>query len=171
MHDRVHEGESEWRDEVRVCRGLRLRSLRLGLAGIADVIEFHGASRNGRKSGEPFPVEYKRGKPKKNLSDKLQLCAQAMCLEEMLGCLIPAGALFYGKSRRRLDVVFDEALRTETEDAARRLHALVEAGRTPAAIYEKNKCEACSLLNLCMPRIVKRGGSVDTYIDEMLHQV
>lgn len=170
MHERVHEGESEWRDNIRIVRGLRLRCLSLGLAGIADMVEFHGAFRNGGDKGNPFPVEYKRGKPKKNLSDKIQLCAQAICLEEMLDCAIPEGALYYGKSRRRLEVPFDNALRAETETAAQRLHELVEAGETPPPVYEKKKCEACSLIDLCMPRTVGRARGVEAYLAEMLKE-
>ena len=93
------------RPGVKICRGLRLRSLRLGLSGQADIVEFHDR--------QPFPVEYKRGKPKADLSDSIQICAQAMCLEEMLDLTIPCGALFYGTTRRRLDVAFDQALRHE----------------------------------------------------------
>ena len=95
MHDRVHEREAESRPGIRIVRALRLRSLRLGLTGMADVVEFHLDS-GVRSQGLPFPVEYKRGKPKADYSDSVQLCAQAICLEEMLSCTIPAGALFYG---------------------------------------------------------------------------
>jgi CRISPR-associated exonuclease Cas4 len=144
LHERAHEASSEWRDGVRIVRGLRLRSLRLGLIGIADVVEF--------RDGVPFPVEYKRGKPKTNACDEVQLCAQAMCLEEMLGCKIASGALFYGKTRRRKDVALDETLRALAEHSAKRLHGLVKAGRIPAAIYEP-KCESCSLQDVCMPEL------------------
>ena len=116
MHERVHEEGSEMRAGVRIERGVSLRSLRLGLIGKADVVEFHR-----REDGiwRPFPVEYKRGKPKPDHCDKIQLCAQALCLEEMIQAEIPGGALFYGQTRRRLDVVFDNNLRRETEEAAR----------------------------------------------------
>ncbi len=144
LHERAHEASSEWRDGVRIVRGLRLRSLRLGLIGIADVVEFHACV--------PFPVEYKRGKPKTNACDEVQLCAQAICLEDMLDCEITAGALFYGKTRRRKDVAFDAQLRALTENAAQRLHALVRAGAIPVAVYEP-KCESCSLKDVCMPEV------------------
>ena len=100
----------------------------------------------------PFPVEYKRGKPKGHDADRVQLCAQAMCLEEMLGVAVPGGALFYGRTRRRQDVAFDAPLRELTVKTAARLHELIAAGRTPAAVYEKRKCDRCSLKDLCLPR-------------------
>ncbi len=103
MHERVHEAGEDSRGTVRVARGLSLRSLRLGLIGKADVVEFHRVER-GR--WRPFPVEHKRGKPKPDESDKVQLCAQALCLEEMLGAEVPSGAIFYGRTRHRLEVAF-----------------------------------------------------------------
>jgi CRISPR-associated protein Cas4 len=113
LHERAHEAAAEWRGGVRIVRGLRLRSLALGLIGVADVVEFRDADRGGAVAGarwRPFPVEYKRGKPKANACDEVQLCAQAMCLEEMLECSIADGALFYGKTRRRKDVAFTMTL-------------------------------------------------------------
>ena len=108
MHERVDSGGRESRGAVRLAYGLALHSFRLGLAGKADVVEFH---RDGAGNWQPFPVEHKRGRAKKENWDRVQLCAQAICLEEMLGTAVPAGALFYGKSRRRQDVVFDAELR------------------------------------------------------------
>lgn len=164
MHERVHEEGMESRGNTRVEYGMPLRSLRLGIIGQADVVEFHRSTgKNGKKSWMPFPVEYKRGKPKKNNSDKVQLCAQAICLEEMLNIAIPAGALFYGKTRRRLDVIFDNVLRLETEDAAMRFHELINAGRTPKPVYSK-KCDRCSMYDLCLPKTVKNGRSVSNYL-------
>ena len=104
MHERVHEQDHESRGSVRIEYGLPLRSLRLGLIGKADVVEFHRA---GKGRGQPFPVEYKRGKPKIDHCDLIQLCAQAICLEEMLSVSVPEGAIFYGRTRRRLDVTFE----------------------------------------------------------------
>ena len=123
--------------------------------------------RNEQGEWLPFPVEHKRGRPKKANWDKVQLCAQAMCLEEMLDCSIPAGALFYGKTRRRQDVAFDVELRSETVDASSRLHELVRTGKTPPARYEK-KCDSCSLANLCMPKVAGAGKNVSTYLSRML---
>ena len=102
------------------------------------------------RSRIPFPVEYKRGKPKKNRCDEVQLCAQALCLEEMLGVPVPAGAIFYGVTRRRSEVAFDDGLRTLTRQTIDRLHAMLASGVTPRAKREK-KCERCSLLHLCLP--------------------
>jgi len=147
LHEKAHEGPSETRSGARITRGMALRSLRLGLIGKADVVEFDGA---GAGTGTPFPVEYKRGRPKKHQADKVQLCAQALCLEEMLGTPVPTGALFYGRTRRRLDVPFAEDLRRLTEETAERLHALIRSGRTPAAVREP-KCDSCSLFDVCLP--------------------
>ena len=97
-------------------------------------------------------MEYKRGKAKEHQADRVQLCAQALCLEEMLGVEVPSGHLFYGKVRRREPVVFDLRLRTLTADTAARLHALLRSGTTPAAVYESKKCDRCSLIRVCMPK-------------------
>jgi len=164
MHNKVHEEGSESRGSVRIERALALRSLRLGLSGMADVVEFH---RQADGSWQPFPVEYKRGKPKPDDSDKVQLCAQAMCLEEMLGVSIAAGAIFYGKIRRRLDVAFDEALRCKTEEIAQKTHALIESGMTPKAAYAA-KCDSCSLFELCLPKTIEKQRSVEDYLKHAL---
>lgn len=154
-HDHVHSAGHEIRGDVRIARDLSLRSLRLGLIGKADVVEFHGAT--------PYPVEHKRGHSKTNRCDEVQVCAQALCLEEMLGKPVPEGALFYGEPRRRTLVTFDSALRAETEEAAARLHRLLESGRTPPAVYDKAKCERCSLLDPCKPQVA---GDVSRYLSE-----
>ncbi|MDR3723461.1 MAG: CRISPR-associated protein Cas4 [Terracidiphilus sp.] len=158
LHEAAHTAGTESRGPVRIARGLALRSLRLGLAGQADVVEFHGH--------DPFPVEYKRGKPKSNRCDEIQLCAQALCLEEMLAVSIPAGALFYGTTRRRTDVAFDAALRTLVEDLAGRMHTLYRLGKTPEAVYAP-RCEQCSLMELCLPR---RTRSASRYLRDRLRQ-
>ena len=111
-----------------------------------------GADGAGGVSGAVRPVEYKRGKPKEHQADRVQLCAQALCLEEMLGVEVASGHLFYGKVRRREPVVFDPRLRTLTADTAARLHGLLGSGLTPAAAYEPKKCDRCSLIRVCMPR-------------------
>jgi CRISPR-associated exonuclease Cas4 len=163
MHERVDQTGRESRRDVRLEFGVPLRCLKLGLIGKADMVEFH---RQGSGKWQPFPVEYKRGKAKKENWDKVQLCAQAICLEEMLGANIPEGALFYGKNRRRQIVVFDEPLRGETAQTAIRLHGLINAGLTPAAIYGP-KCETCSLLDLCLPKIANHKQSVEKYLRSM----
>jgi CRISPR-associated exonuclease Cas4 len=164
MHERVHDESRESRGDIRIDYGVSLRSLRLGLIGKADVVEFHH-----RQDGSwlPFPVEYKRGKPKADDCDKVQLCAQAICLEEMLSVAIPEGALFYGQTRRRFDVVFDEALRRETEETARLAHALIASGRTPPPVYEK-RCESCSLMADCLPKTIQKQRSVKNYLVRIL---
>lgn len=160
MHEKVDTAKYESRKNVRIEYGVPMRSLRLGLIGKADVVEFN---RIGEGEWMPFPVEYKRGKPKAADCDRVQLCAQAICLEEMLDVEIREGALFYGQTRRREDVVFDRELRMETEVIAGKVHELIESGITPAPEYSK-KCESCSLLELCMPRICGRTRSVSNYL-------
>lgn len=166
MHERVHEEKFEKRGDVRIERGVPLRSLKLGLIGKADAVEFHKES-TGRWS--PFPVEYKRGKPKESDCDKVQLCAQALCLEEMIGGAIPAGALFYGKTRRHFDVVFDDALRAKTVDVAKKLHKFIQDGKTPPAQKEK-RCDTCSLSSICLPKIGNGGYSVADYVKEIVSE-
>lgn len=163
LHERADAGRGETRGDLRVARALPLRSLRLGLTGKADVVEFHGQLGAERV----VPVEYKRGRPKENRSDEVQLCAQALCLEEMLGVVVPAGALFYGTTRRRTEVPFDAELRATTEEAAARLHALVSSGTTPRAVREP-KCESCSLLELCLPAPANRSRSAAGYLERGL---
>ncbi len=173
LHERVDTGGQAARGDVRVEYTVPLRSLRLGITGKADVVEFHRKKAPGktkRVGWQPFPVEYKRGKPKKGNYDKVQLCAQAMCLEEMLDTEIPCGALFYGKTRRRQDVLFDHALRLETEDAAEELHALFESGLTPKPVYQK-KCESCSFINLCLPKTLEGRRSASDYLLNALKEL
>ena len=155
MHDKVDTANKESRRNVRIEYGVPMRSLRLGLIGKADVVEFHKID-DGK--WVPFPVEYKRGKPKMDDCDKVQLCAQAICLEEMLNIEIREGALFYGQTRRREDVGFDEKLRRETEEAAKKVHELIESGITPKAEYSA-KCKKCSLLELCLPKASSKASS------------
>ncbi len=159
LHDKVDSGENSIRAGRRIARSLPLRSLVLGLSGIADVVEF------GLGRSEVLPVEYKRGRSKAADWDRVQLCAQALCLEEMLGVEINQGALFYGKSKRRERVVFDEMLRSETCDAAERLHRLIDARQTPPAVYGA-KCDACSLFHVCMPKLPK-SKSISRYLKTM----
>jgi len=174
LHERVHGEDAESRGDVYIVRGLRLRSLSLGLSGIADVVEFHRTQISGvtlpgkRGQWQPFPVEYKRGKPKKDLCDEVQLCGQAMCLEEMLNTKIEGGALYYGAQHKRQEVVFNVRLREEVDTLAKRLHALIESGITPKAIYEK-KCDNCSLSDICMPEAGKKR-SVEKYLEQVINE-
>jgi CRISPR-associated exonuclease Cas4 len=148
LHERADSGTSELRDGVRIARSLSIRSLRLGLVGRADGVEL--LVNAGGRVRRAVPVEYKRGRPKRDDSDRVQLCAQAMCLEEMLDLTIAEGALYYGQTRRRTSVPFDAALRAVTVRAAARLHAMVQAGETPPAV-RMAKCDKCSLVELCLP--------------------
>jgi len=166
MHERVHEAGEESRGNVRVARGVSLRSLRLGLIGKADVVEFHRVEPG---KWRPFPVEHKRGKPKPDESDKVQLCAQALCLEEMLGVEVPSGALFYGRTRHRLEVAFDEALREATGKAAGQVHELIRSGNTPKPVYAK-KCKSCSLVERCLPQALYKKRSVKAYLTQAVEE-
>jgi CRISPR-associated exonuclease Cas4 len=164
MHERVDSGRAESRGDVRLAFGVPLRSLRLGIVGKADVVEFH---RDRNAAWRPFPVEYKRGKQKKKDWDRVQLCAQALCLEEMLAVDVPEGALFYGKTRRRVGVVFDPDLRRKTEEAARRLHNLFDSGCTPPAVYTK-ACDRCSFVEACLPDAIGGRKTVKQYLKTVI---
>ena len=157
LHERVDTGLRERRGDVTTARNVPLRSRRLGLVGFADLVEM-------RSGKPPYPVEYKRGKPKAHRADEVQLCAQAICLEEMLDTSVPEGALFYGQNRRREVVVFDAALRTLTEDVAKAAQSLIRSGETPTATYEKRKCSGCSLMQICQPRQLSGAGTVVNWL-------
>lgn len=163
MHEKAHEERIENQKDIRIERGVSLHSFELGLSGKADVVEFHKSKDS--KKWVPFPVEYKRGKPKADDSDKIQLCAQALCLKEMLNIKIPCGAIFYGKTRRRFDVQFDEALRNKTKEAAKQLHIFIKAGSTPPPVYTP-KCKSCSFIDVCLPKTIGRKFSVKKYLLE-----
>ena len=177
LHERVDRREHETRRDVRLATALRLVSRRLGVAGVADMVEFRRIDEadatgvplpglSGRWA--PFPVEYKRGKPKAHRADEVQLCAQAMCLEEMLGVGIPAGALFYGETRRRLDVPFDAALRALTERTVDDVRRLMAASVVPPAEHGK-WCESCSLVDDCRPK--EQGKSARAWLTRQLEEV
>ena len=166
LHERPDKGKSERRGKMKIERDLALHSFRLGLVGKADVVEFHLCD---EKIWRPFPVEYKRGRPKKDNCDRVQLCAQAICLEEMVTVEIGQGALFYGKTRRRQDVVFDSKLRQETEHLASELHLLIRREQTPKAVYSK-KCEHCSFLHQCLPKQLDHHTSVKDYLMRMIEE-
>jgi CRISPR-associated exonuclease Cas4 len=157
LHERVDAGEAERRPGVRIERGVALRSIALGVAGRADVVEFHG------RPPRPFPVEYKRGKPKPHRADEVQLCAQALCLEEMSGCAVPEGALFYGETRRRTTVAFDAELRALTADVARQTRAMISARTTPQPVLTAG-CRRCSLHGVCCPERLQRPPSVARWL-------
>lgn len=160
LHERVDTGEDESRGDVRITRGLNIYSRRLGLSGKADVVEFHEV--NGVDI--PYPVEYKSGQPKQDICDLAQVCAQALCLEEMTLSPVRQAAIYYGRPRRRLAVDLDDALRRETERVIAAVHEMVKSRIVPPARKEK-KCAACSLYDQCMPGL--GGRKIDTYIKEL----
>lgn len=145
MHERAHEGADEARGEMRIMRGLAVRSERLGVHGVCDVVEFHAG-------GEVVPVEYKVGKPKAHRADEAQLCAQALCLEETLTVKITHGFLFYGKPRKRTRVEFDDGLRGVTTGVIAAVRRLLTEQILPPADYESARCRSCSLNEICQPR-------------------
>jgi len=164
LHKHVDGGETCLRKDVFRATSLRLSSRQHGLVGIADMVEFRlqtsACDSTGRaiaavlpgRAGlwAPFPVEYKRGKPKLHRADEVQLCAQGLCLEEMLGVAIPQGALFYGETRRRVGVAFDEELKRLTVETIHAVRELLDAGRLPPPLIQPG-CDACSLVDDCMP--------------------
>jgi CRISPR-associated exonuclease Cas4 len=152
LHEVVHEPGLRRQKGLRRVTALPLASKRLNLSGVADLVEF----RAGPDGETAYPVEYKRGKAKLHRADEVQLCAQALCLEEMTGRPVVEGALFYAETKRRLAVPFDTDLRRLTEETARQFGELVAAGRTPAAIWRADRCRACSLIELCRPKITAK---------------
>ncbi|MGD9662953.1 MAG: CRISPR-associated protein Cas4 [Porticoccaceae bacterium] len=163
FHERVHGGGRESRRTMRVEFDVPIRSLRLGVVGRADIVEFH---RQENGFWRPLPVEYKRGRPKKDDTDRVQLCAQALCLEEMLECVVPEGALYYGIKKRRTAVALDPVLREKTVQTATAVHALLAEGKTPPPHYGK-RCESCSFLPLCLPKVATHK-RVANYLQKMV---
>lgn len=160
VHQRVDSGPEEKRKDVILARSVRLNHPDLGLSGIADLVEFHkiseeeqGAALPGRRGlWRPVPVEYKRGKPKTDDCDRVQLCAQILCLERMYSLSLEKGALWYNEVKHREWVEVTPLLRDETIRFVHRAHQLVRAGETPPAVYEKKKCDSCSLYDICRPK-------------------
>ena len=158
----------ESRGDLLIVRGLAIHSARLGASGQCDAVEFRrdpeGIPLQGREGlWLPYPVEYKRGRPKEHDADELQLCAQAMCLEEMLCCSVPAGALYYSEPRRRTAVEFTPELRKQVENSLSEMHQLFQRRYTPKVKASK-ACNACSLKELCLPKLMNRE-KVSTYLD------
>jgi CRISPR-associated exonuclease Cas4 len=164
MHENAHEGANETRGNIRITRGMSVSSEKLGLAGVCDVVEFH------RDSGAVLPVEYKRGKPKAHQADEVQLCAQAMCLEEMLGISIEQGCLFYGEKRRRMEVKFDPALRDLVISTAAALRECLAQGYTPVAEYVPRRCDSCSLIHECLPKSLRLKKGAAQWFRSQLHR-
>ncbi|HAB94227.1 MAG TPA: CRISPR-associated protein Cas4 [Lachnospiraceae bacterium] len=161
LHKRAHdETIRENRKDLIIVRGIRLSSAKLGVSGQCDILEFHHAATGIPLEGHeglwlPFPVEYKRGTSKQIDADRLQLCGQAMCLEEMLCCDIPEGALFYGETHRREKVFFDKELRCKVEKNLIEMHELYRKGHTPK-VKRTKACNACSLKDICLPKLMKK---------------
>lgn len=178
LHKKAHEGEDESKAGVRITRSMSVSSFVLGISGQCDIVEFHpGAAgklrseiselredacgdlrseiSNLKSTPRMVPVEYKRGKPKSHRADEVQLCAQAMCLEEMLGVTITRGCLFYGEKKRRTVIEFDPPLRQLVTETAAALHAMIDSRETPLAEYESRRCDACSLIDLCQPKAMR----------------
>ncbi|MDE5823161.1 MAG: CRISPR-associated protein Cas4, partial [Lachnospiraceae bacterium] len=160
MHKKAHdEGSFEKRGNLLIVRGLRISSHELGMSGQCDVVEFHQNNNGVELFGyegkwDPIPIEYKHGVPKENNADELQLCAQAVCLEEMFQTNIPEGFLYYGENRRRSRVEFTDTLRDEVYKIAKEMHDLFRKGYTPN-VKPTKQCKACSLENLCVPKLQK----------------
>ena len=157
MHEKVNSGGHDTRGNIKTVRTLRLGHEALGLEGVADVVEYH-TDESGQQT--PFPIEYKRGKPKSHRADEVQLCAQALCLEDMHNCTVSKGALFYGKTRRRHEVDFDDELRQITLDAINDCRYIIESGHTPKPTYSTSKCRNCSLKDICHPKIFNKNAKV-----------
>lgn len=169
LHKRAHSGELESRPGCLIRRTLLLHSLRLGLTGQADIVEFQpspvGISLAGHRGlWSVFPIEYKRSREKaKSGAYHIQLCAQALCLEEMLGGPVPEGAVYDGTARRRQPVKFTPELRARTEELAARMHLLFSRRVTPPPVLTK-ACKSCSLLEDCHPDRLSRPGRVSDYL-------
>jgi CRISPR-associated exonuclease Cas4 len=162
LHERADDPAIEHRHGVRTITAMPLSCAELGIAGVADVTEFHAQT--------PYPVEYKRGSPKAHRADEVQLCAQALCLEAMFGQRVEKGALFYGTPRRRQAIEFDDALRNLTLETIRGAREMIASGKTPPAKFEAKRCNACSLLDLCQPRLLARAGGVDAWLARQLQE-
>jgi CRISPR-associated exonuclease Cas4 len=177
LHDRVDQAGSESRRDLRSTTAVRICSRRLKVVGVMDMLEFHRvesphgsehrtiATKLPGASGLwlPFPVEYKRGRPKAHRADEIQLCAQACCLEEMLNLNIDQGALFYGQTRRRVDVTFDSELRRLTQVTSDSIHEMLKANITPPPVYGK-WCESCSLIESCQPKLFAKRRSAKEWL-------
>ncbi len=187
LHKNAESGKSTTRDGIRITRDLPLQSLKYGLIGKADIIEWHPPSNLDVRSEKQtlkkiidlhrtrslagwtiLPVEYKRGQPKQNDSDRVQLCAQALCLEEMLKITICRGLIFYGKKQHRYEVNLDEALRKTTIDTIQQMHELIASGCTPSAEFGP-KCHSCSLYDLCLPQSFQQN-SASQWLSQQVNQ-
>lgn len=161
LHEKVDTDSYETRGDIKTVRGLRIHSFKYGLVGRCDVVEFR-QTKNGK---EILPVEFKAGEPKEDISDKVQLCAQVFCLEEMLNIEIRKAAFFYGKIRRRNNIEIDEDLRKRTEEVIAKVRDIVESKKVPIVEYSA-KCRNCSLINVCQPKALNHK-KLQNYIKEL----
>ena len=160
-HKRAHDAPDESRPGIRITHSLPVRSFTLGVSGQCDIVEFH-------KDGTITPVEYKRGKPKSHRADEVQVCAQAICIEEMLNTQIPEAFLFYGQRKRRTKVILDDDLRSLTQSIASSMHAMFSEKKNPPAIYEVRKCNSCSLIDICQPHIYRlQRGAASWFLQQL----
>lgn len=172
MHQNAHDGNfREKRGDVIITRAMKIASAELGISGECDVVEFHqdkdGIALNGLNGTyQVIPVEYKRGQAKADDCDAVQLCAQAMCLEEMLCCEIPQAYLYYGETRRRQSIILDTALREKTAAMIAEMHELFRRQYTPK-VKRTKACNACSLKDICLP-VLNKQRSAAAYMAEML---
>jgi len=158
LHERTDDGGQENRGPLRILRSVEVSSKRLGIHGVADVVELRA------RPPSPFPIEYKRGRPKTHRADEVQLCAQALCLEEMLNQAVSEGAIFYGQNRRRKPVNFDPELRALTERVIAEARAAMTIGHVPPPVYDLRKCGSCSLQNLCRPQKMQTPPRIATWL-------
>lgn len=178
LHEKADDPfKNETRSDLRIVRAMPIVSYKLGLRGVADVVEFHKvenptegiAVKLDKRKGwwQPFPIEYKRGRPKPDDRDAVQLCAQAVCLEEMLKISIDCGFLFYGQTKHREQIHFNHGLRTRVEELTGKMHKMFAEGKTPRAQKGKH-CSLCSLIEQCQPNLTIRHRSVEAYLKRML---
>lgn len=176
LHERADKPfEDETRKDIRTVRAVPLVSYTLGLRGIADVVEFHRTEledegltvklKNRKGWWRPCPVEYKRGRPKVDDRDAVQLCAQGIALEEMLHIKIDSGYIYYGQTRHRQAISFTNDLRYRVVELAENMHRLMDEGITPKAQYSKN-CSLCSLVEICQPKLTLNNRSVQEYLQQ-----
>lgn len=166
LHARTDQASIEKRKGIRTVTAMPLVDISSGITGVADVVEYH--HRDG--VDYPYPVEYKRGRPKAHRADEVQLCAQALCLENMFGLSVRTGALYYGEIARRVEVEFDDVLRQLTRRTIEDTRAMIVSGHTPIASYSARRCDACSLIELCQPRLLNRPKSVQSWLVGQLEE-
>jgi CRISPR-associated exonuclease Cas4 len=175
LHEKVDDPSFfESRGDILITRSVPISSFSLGFYGVADMVEFHAVDNGGVKlkgrdgSWHPIPIEYKRGKPKRTIIDEVQLCAQAICLEEMLKVQIEYGYIFYGETRHRTKVILGNELRAAVTDYSEQMHSIYNKRLTPKATIASKNCKACSLVDACVPKLAKKQSSVKNYIKKHL---